>query len=124
MTKLLLNLSYNVTSGDDVPQELVHHASQLCQLMSLAYTEFHRVLYSNKLTDNAFLVQGAKALEELCNIYEENDQKGGLATTIAYGKQIVDISKRYLPELICVSFKALKDGFSDSLLGKLCTFLS
>jgi len=121
MMELLLKESSGVTSGDDVPQELVHHASQLCQLMSLAYTEFHRVLYSNKLTDKTFLVQGAKALEELCKIYEENDQKSRLANN-AYGKQIVGISKQYLPEMICVSFKALKDGFSDSLLGKFVKF--
>ena len=113
LRKLLLKVS---SDGDVVHQDLVYHASQLCRLMSLAYAEFHRVLYSSKLTDLTFLIQGASALEVLCKIYEENDQKGGF-NNIAYGKQIVAVSRRWLPEMICVSFKALKDGFSDSLLG-------
>jgi len=82
----------------------------------MAYNEFHRVLYSSKLTDVSYLVNGAKLLNKLGTIYENSSQPNESAIDI-FEKQIVTMSQKYLPEFMCVSFKAMKDGFEDSLSG-------
>ena len=82
----------------------------------MAHDEFCRVLYSSKLTDVSYLVNAAKLLNKLGSIYEDDSQMNGSAIN-SFEKQIVTMSQKYLPEFMCVSFKAMKDGYSDSLSG-------
>lgn len=112
----LVSSSTNSLSSDEISSVLVNHASHLYQVMLMAHDEFSRVLYSSKLTDVSYLVNGAKLLNKLGTIYEEHGQKSGSVIT-SLEKQIVIMSQRYLPEFMCVSFKAMKDGYSDSLSG-------
>ena len=99
-------------TSDCVASEIiVQHASLLYQAMVLSHEEFHRVLHQPKLTDVAYLVNTAKFLRGL-NIIYEND-----VVIMMAEKQISVMIEKYLPEMACVSFKALKDGYSDSLSG-------
>ena len=84
--------------------------------MLMAHNEFCRVLYSSKLTDIPYLVNAAKLLSKLATIYEDCNQVNELAIK-CFEKQIVAVLYKYLPEFMCVSFKAMKDGYSDSLSG-------
>ena len=95
---------------------VVNHATCLYQVMLMAHDEFCRVLYSSKLTNIPYLVNAAKLLNKLGTIYEDGNQINEQAIK-CFERQIVAISQKYLPEFICVSFKAMKDGYSDSLSG-------
>lgn len=95
---------------------VVNHATHLYQVMLMAHDEFCRVLYSSKLTDVSYLVNGTKLLNKLAIIYEDCDKTNQSAIT-SFERQIVMMSQKYLPEFMCVSFKAMKDGYSDSLSG-------
>ena len=102
-------------SSHDIPHVIVQHATFLYQVMSASYNEFHRVLYSSKAIDVAYLVSVAKSLKELCLIYEdENESERNIA---AFEKQVIYVSKKFLPEFVCISFKAMKDAHSDILSG-------
>lgn len=106
--------STNIFTDHEISSIVVNHASHLYQVMLMAHEEFHRVLYSSKLTDVPYLVNATKLLNKLGTIYEDCDQIDESALK-SIEKQIVAMSQKYLPEFICVSFKAMKDGFSDSL---------
>ena len=103
-------------SDHDVPQIIVQHATCLYRVMATSHDEFHRVLYSKFPTDVTYLVNAARILKELNIIYDDDKQLDEMTTTI-FEKQVVFASKKYLPELACVSFKAMKDGYLDSWSG-------
>lgn len=103
------------TSDQDV-EVVMQHASNLYLVMILSHDEFQRVLYSNRLTDVSYLVNAAKILKELNLIYENDNQLDEVITI--FENQITMIAEMFLPELACVSFKSLKDGYSDSLSGQ------
>ena len=113
--ELISSSTINLPS-QDVSSAVINHASHLYQVMLMAHNEFCRVLYSSKLTDVSYLVNAAKLLDKLATIYEDSSQINGSATN-SIEKQIVTMSQKYLPEFMCVSFKAMKDGYSDSLSG-------
>ena len=106
-----------VTTDSNVPV-LEDHATHLYRVMSLSHDEFERVLYSSRLTDVSYLVKAARNLKELSIIYDDDSKKTDKVTKI-FESQIITISERFLPELACVSFKALKDAYSDTLSCKL-----
>ena len=113
--ELISSSTINLPSHD-ISSAAISHASHLYQIMLLAHDEFCRVLYSSKFTDVSYLVNAAKLLNKLGNIYEDSSQMNGSATN-SIEKQIVTMSQKYLSEFMCVSFKAMKDGYSDSLSG-------
>ena len=112
----LISSSTSNLSSHDISSVVISHASHLYQVMLMAHDEFCRVLYSDKLTDVSYLVNAAKLLNKLGSIYEDDSQMNGSAIN-SFEKQIVTMSQKYLPEFMCVSFKAMKDGYSDSLSG-------
>ena len=112
----LISSSANDLSNCGIPSVVVNHATYLYQVMLMAHDEFCRVLYSSKLTNVPYLVNAAKLLNKLGTIYEDCNQINELAIK-CFERQIIAISQKYLPEFICVSFKAMKDGYSDSLSG-------
>ena len=112
----LISSSATDLSNHEIPSVVVNHATHLYQVMLMGHDEFHRVLYSSKLTNVPYLVSAAKLLNKLSTIYEDCNQTNEVAIK-CFEKQIVTISQKYLPEFICVSFKAMKDGYSDSLSG-------
>lgn len=97
-----------------IPGVVHQHARLLYQTMVLSHEEFNRVLYSSQPIDVAYLVNTAKLLNNLNVIYEENSQ----LKVLMIERQISVMLKKYLPELACISFKALKDGYSVSLSGQ------
>lgn len=103
-------------SDSDVPEVVLQHASYLYQVMVWSHTEFHRVLYSSKLTDGEYLISTGKFLKNLNVIYEDKSKP---EVIIHFEKQISIMLIKYLPELACIAFKALKDGYSDSWSGQL-----
>lgn len=78
--------------------------------MVLSHTEFQRVLYSPELTDGEYLVSTTTFLKNLNAVYEDVSQQ---EVIIFFEKQISSMLIKYLPELACIAFKALKDGYSD-----------
>ena len=112
----LISSSTGNLPSHDISSVVVSHATHLYQVMLMAHDEFCRVLYSSKLTNVAYLENAAKLLNKLNSIYEDNSQLNGSVTS-SFEKQIVAVSQKYLPEFMCVSFKAMKDGYSDSLSG-------
>ena len=84
--------------------------------MLIAHDEFCRVLYSSKLTDVSYLVNVAKLLNKLGAIYEDCIEMNGPVIN-SLENQLVTMLQKYLPEFICVSFKGMKDVFSNSLSG-------
>lgn len=112
---LAAELSTDGSTSDFAVPEVVHqHARLLYQAMISSHEEFDRVLYSALPIDVAYLVKTAKLLDELNAIYEENSQ----LEVVMIEQQISAMLKKYLPELACVAFKALKDGYSVSWSGE------
>ena len=102
------------TSGYAFTEVVHQHARLLYQAMVLSHEEFNRILYSAQPIDVAYLVNTAKLLNELNAVYEEISKP----QVAMIERQISAMLKKYLPELACIAFKALKDGYSVSWSGQ------
>ena len=110
-------MSSDVRSDDNIPQQIFHHAECLYLVMTACSAEFHRVLYkSDEIVDISFLVKTAKLLNQLSDIYENVPADSFIS--LALERQVTYISTKHLPELASISFKAMKDVYSDSLSGR------
>ena len=109
-------MSSDVRSDDNIPQQILHHAECLYLVMTACSVEFHRVLYkSDEIVDISFLLKTSKLLKQLVDIYEDVPADSIILSTLE--RQVTYISTKHLPELASISFKAMKDAYSDSLSG-------
>lgn len=110
--KELVTASIDLHSTAAIPDVVLQHARYLYQAMTHSSEEFQRVLLTDKLTDIAYLKNTSKSLEMLSIMYETCNLPEKVIE-----KQVLYMSTK-LPELACIAFKALKDGYSDSWSGQ------
>ena len=98
-----------------LPDVVMLHAKHIYDLVRAAEKEFQYVLHKAQHTIKvAFLIQASKHLYELCKIYQDCTD---LSQQKLFGEQVAFLFRRYLPELSCVSFKAMKDMYSETMSG-------
>ena len=98
-----------------LPGVVMLHAKHIYDLVRAAEKEFQDVLHKAQHTIKvAFLIQASKHLYELCKMYEDCTD---LSQQKVFGEQVAFLFRRYLPELSCVSFKAMKDMYSETMSG-------
>lgn len=114
MEDFITNTSSEVCSKQP-PDVVLLHAKHIYELVGAAKKEFQYVLHEAHHTIKVtFLIQASKHLGELCKIYEDCTD---LSWQKLFGEQVVFLFRRHLPELSCVSFKAMKDVYSNTMSG-------
>ena len=99
----------------ELPGVVMLHAKHIYELAGAAKKEFQFVLHEAHHTIKVtFLIQASKHLGELCKIYEDCTD---LSWQKLFEKQVAFLFRRHLPELSCVSFKAMKDLYSNTMSG-------
>ena len=99
----------------ELPGVVMLHAKHIYELAGTAKKEFQFVLHEAHHTIKVtFLIQASKHLGELCKIYEDCTD---VSWQKLFGEQVAFLFRRHLPELSCVSFKAMKDMYSNTMSG-------
>lgn len=98
-----------------LPDVVMLHAKHIYELAGAAKKEFQYVLHEAHHTIKVtFLIQASKCLVELCKMYEDCTD---LSQQKLFEEQVAFLFRRHLPELSCVSFKAMKDMYSNTMSG-------
>lgn len=99
----------------ELPGVVMLHAKHIYELAAAAKKEFQFVLHEAHHTIKVtYLIQASKHLGELCKIYEDCTD---VLWQKLFGEQVAFLFRRHLPELSCVSFKAMKDMYSNTMSG-------
>lgn len=62
-----------------------------------------------------YLINSTDRLIGIYTMYDEHE--GDCAAMATFGEQLLRLSRQHLPNLACISFKAMKDFYSDSMTG-------
>ena len=98
-----------------LPGVVMLHAKHIYELAGAAKKEFQFVLHeAHRTIKVTFLIQASKHLGELCKIYEDCTD---LSWQKLFEEQVAFLFRRHLPKLSCISFKAMKDLYSNTMSG-------
>lgn len=91
------------------------HAECMHGLMVFTKDAFQLVLNQpDQVIKIDMIKRAAEHLKKLCIVYEQDLSTSRLKIS---EQQVIYVSKKYFPEMFCVSFKALQDVYSTSISG-------